>query len=79
MLSETFFSKYPKLREYLLKQLKYHVSHLDNYNENNVYIGLNPILTLILYLEVTMDCSNNEWIGMDKFRPFLDHCSKIHI
>ncbi|EMR10586.1 hypothetical protein PNEG_01291 [Pneumocystis murina B123] len=79
MSSKTFFNKYPKLREYLLQQLKYHVSYLDNYNENNIYVGLNPILTLISYLEVTMDYSNNEWVGMDKFMPFLDHCSKIHI
>lgn len=36
-------------------------------------------MTLISYLEVTIDHSNNEWIGMDDFIPFLDHCSKIHI
>ncbi|KAG5513658.1 hypothetical protein PMAC_000696 [Pneumocystis sp. 'macacae'] len=79
MSIRTFFSRYPKLKEYLLQQLKDYISQFDKYNTDILYIGLNSILTLISYFEVAVDYSDNRWTGMDEFMPLLDHCSRSHI
>lgn len=49
MSSKTFFNKYPKLRQYLLQQLKYYVSHLDNYN---VYSPFKIFFNLYCYRKI---------------------------
>ncbi|KAG4306045.1 hypothetical protein PORY_000033 [Pneumocystis oryctolagi] len=77
--TKTFFNRYSKLKEYLLQQLKNDISQFNNYNNDIIYIGLNPVLTLISYFEVAIDYSNTRWTGMDEFIPLLDHCCRSNI
>ncbi|KAG4302107.1 hypothetical protein PCK1_001666 [Pneumocystis canis] len=47
--TKIFFDKYPRLKKFLLEQLRDYV-HFDKYNSDILYIGLNPILTLISWV-----------------------------
>ncbi|KAG5436891.1 hypothetical protein PCANB_001644 [Pneumocystis canis] len=76
--TKIFFDKYPRLKKFLLEQLRDYV-HFDKYNSDILYIGLNPILTLISYLEVPANYSDHTRTDMDEFISLLNYCSKSRI
>lgn len=79
-----FFSKFPNLRELLIKQLENDIEHLPNRDahpimqdthEDRLCAGLYPVLTLISRLDVTLfedtaDTSDD----MKEFVPLIDAC-----
>ncbi|WBW74996.1 tRNA (cytosine 32-2'-O)-methyltransferase regulator Trm732 [Schizosaccharomyces osmophilus] len=76
--TKTFFSKFPSLRPYLLKELQHSVNTLRSNNQAST--GLYPILNLFSRLQYAYTYPNEEeWEGVNEFEPLLLQCTASKI
>ncbi|EPX71726.1 THADA protein [Schizosaccharomyces octosporus yFS286] len=76
--TKTFFSKFPSLRPYLLKELQNSVDTLRSNNQAST--GLYPILNLFSRLQYAYTYPNEEeWEGVKEFEPLLLQCTASKI
>lgn len=76
--TKMFFSKFPTLHDYLLRELEVSVASLSSNDQPST--GLYPILNMFSRLQYAQPYGNeNEWTGLSQFEPLIFKCTASRI